>query len=149
MGLRTLVALCAFAMLWGTPAAAEPTVTVRDAWARHAPMLEGEAAKSGTGNGAVYATLVNAGATPDALVSATTDAARAVEVHETYQDMGMVMMRPVAQVEVPAGGKVEMKPGGYHLMLFDLKRPLAAGQSIRLVLTFRGAGKVPITATVR
>jgi copper(I)-binding protein len=61
----------------------------------------------------------------------------------------MVMMRPVEQVVVPAGGKVELKPGGYHLMLFDLKRELTVGQSIRLVLTFRDAGKVPVTATVR
>ena len=112
-------------------------------------MLEGEAAKSGTGNGAVYATLVNAGAKADALVSASTDAARAAEVHETYQDGGMVMMRQVEQVAVPAGGKVELKPGGYHLMLFDLTRELRTGQSIPLVLTFRNAGKVSVTATVR
>ena len=129
--------------------AAGPTLTVRDAWARHAPMLEGDAAKSGTGNGAVYATLVNAGERPDALVSASTDAARAVEVHETYQEHGMVMMRPVERVVVPAGGTVELKPGGYHLMLFDLKRALAPGQSIRLVLSFRDAGDVAVSASVR
>jgi len=144
-----LGALVAFAMLSAPAAAAGPAVSVRDAWARHAPMLEGEAAKSGTGNGAVYATLVNAGAKADALVSASTDAARAAEVHETYQDAGMVMMRQVEQIVVPAGGKVELKPGGYHVMLFDLKRELRTGQSIPLVLTFRDAGKVSVTATVR
>ena len=112
-------------------------------------MLEGEAAKSGSGNGAVYATIVNNGATADALLSASTDAARPAEVHETYQDAGMVMMRQVEQVAVPAGGKVELKPGGYHLMLFDLTRELRTGQSIPLVLTFRNAGKVSVTATVR
>ncbi len=145
----SLVALAAFAMLSVPATAAGPAVSVRDAWARHAPMLEGEAAKSGSGNGAVYATIVNNGATADALLSASTDAARAAEVHETYQDAGMVMMRQVEQVAVPAGGKVELKPGGYHLMLFDLTRELRTGQSIPLVLTFRNAGKVSVTATVR
>ena len=61
----------------------------------------------------------------------------------------MVMMRPVGEIVVPAGGKAELKPGGYHLMLFDLKRALRTGQSIPLVLTFRDAGKVSVTATVR
>jgi copper(I)-binding protein len=144
-----VAALCTIAMTATTLAAAEASLEVRDAWARHAPMLEGAAAKAGTGNGAVYATLVNTGTKPDALVSATTDAARTVEVHETYQEHGMVMMRPIEQVVVPAGGKVEMKPGGYHLMLFDLKRELKRGEAIALVLVFRDAGNVAVTANVR
>jgi copper(I)-binding protein len=145
----SIAVLCALAAVATTAAAADVAVQVRDAWARHAPMLEGAAAKSGPGNGAVYATLVNKGNKADALVSATSDAARAVEVHETYQEAGMVMMRPVEQVVVPGGGQVEMRPGGYHLMLFDLKHELKAGQAIRLVLVFRDAGRIAVTAAVR
>jgi copper(I)-binding protein len=123
---------------------------VEGAWARRAPMMESSGPKGGSGNGAIYATLVNPGKERDALISATSDAAGAVEIHESYQDMGMMMMmRPVKTIEVPAGGKVEMKPGGYHIMLLNLKRELKAGQTVNVILRFQKAGNIPVSAEIK
>lgn len=126
-----------------------PGVRVESAWARSAPMMEGGKGKAGSGNGAIYVTLANAGKERDALIAAASDAAVAVELHESYQDMGMMMMRPVKRIDIPAGGKVEMKPGGYHIMLLNLKRELKAGQTVNLTLQFQKAGKLPVHVEIR
>jgi copper(I)-binding protein len=123
--------------------AAGTGLRVDGAWARRALMLQG------TGTGAVYAALVNAGKTPDALVSASTDAAGVVEIHETYQESGLSKMRPVTGIEVPPGKTIEMKPGGYHIMLMDLKRDLKAGEVVQLTLVFKNAGKLAVNAQVK
>ena len=119
---------------------------VEGAWARRAALLKGAA---GSGNSAVYALLVNAGNAPDALVAAASDAAGTVEIHESFLESGMMMMRAVRKIDVPAGSKVEMKPGGYHVMLINLKRDLKAGETISVTLQFEKAGKIPVTATVK
>lgn len=129
--------------------AAEAPVQVEGAWARRAAMMASTDAKGGSGNGAAYAVLVNKGAEPDALVAAASDAAAAVEIHESYRDMGMMMMRPVKRIDVPAGQKVEMKPGGYHIMLLGLKRDLKPGQVLPLTLQFQKAGRILVSAEVR
>jgi copper(I)-binding protein len=97
----------------------------------------------------VYLTLVNKSAAPDALLSAASDAAATVEIHESYMESAMAKMRRVAWIDVPAGQSVELKPGGYHIMLIDLTRDLTPGQSVQLTLTFRNAGKLPVTASIR
>jgi len=111
-------------------------------------MMSGDS-KAGSGNGAVYATLVNPGKQLDALVAAASDAAGTVEIHESYQDMGMMMMRPVGKIEVPPGGKVEMKPGGYHIMLLNLKHDLKAGQTVNVTLQFQKTGKISVKAEIK
>ena len=124
-------------------------IRVDGAWARRAAMMESGDSKSGSGNSAVYATLVNPHNESDALIAAATDAAGAVEIHESYQESGMMMMRPVAKIDVPAGKKVELKPGGYHIMLLNLKRELKPGQVLSLTLVFDKAGKIPVSAAVK
>ena len=130
----------------------KPEIRAEGAWARRAPML-GNAVTSGAaldrGNGAVYATVVNAGRTADVLVAGASEAADAVELHESYEMSGMMMMRPVPKFEIPAGGRLEMKPGGYHLMLLRLKRDLMPGEKIKVALTFEKAGQVSVDAEVR
>jgi len=122
---------------------------VEGAWTRRAAMMKGDSGGGGSGNGAVYALLVNAGNAPDALVGVASDASVTAEIHETYRHMNMMMMRPVTKIDVPAGNKVELKPGGYHIMLLNLKRDLKPGESIGVTLQFEKAGKIPVTATVR
>jgi copper(I)-binding protein len=132
-----------------TPVAAQAgkgSIRVDDPWARRAVMLKGS---DFTGTGAVYAVFVNGGGTGDMLVAAATDAADAVEIHETYQEGRLSRMRQVAGVDVPAGRQVELKPGGYHIMLINLTRDLKAGQTVELTLTFKNAGKIPVTAQIR
>lgn len=126
-----------------------PGIRVEGAWARRAPMMESSGSKGGSGNGAIYATLANPGKDRDTLISAASDAAGVVEIHESYQHMGMMMMRPVKAIEVPAGGKVEMKPGSYHIMLLNLKRDLKAGQTVNVTLQFQKAGKIPVKAEIK
>ena len=62
---------------------------------------------------------------------------------------GIMKMRKVEKIPVPAGGSVSLKPGGYHVMLFDLKKDLAVGDSMDVTLTFEQAGEVTLTAQVR
>jgi copper(I)-binding protein len=129
--------------------AGDATIRIEGAWARRAVMLKGDAATAGTGNGAVYVALVNTGRKADALLAAASDAAAAVEIHETYQEGGMSKMRPVSRIELRPGGSVELKPGGYHIMLLNLTRDLKPGEAIQLTLDFEGAGKIPVMAQIR
>lgn len=62
---------------------------------------------------------------------------------------GMMKMRQVEKIPVPADGTVELKPGGYHVMLFDLKKALAVGDTVEVTLTFEKAGQMTLTAEVR
>jgi copper(I)-binding protein len=92
-----------------------------------------------------YLTIVNNGGVPDRLVSVTSDISAKAEVHEMGVKDGVMTMRPVeGGVAIPAGGKVELKPGGYHLMLMGLKRPVKEGESFPATLTFEKAGSVAI-----
>lgn len=135
------------------------TIQVSNAWARHAGMAhggmdkgsmhKGDMGKTEGANGAVYVTLTNTGAQADALLSASSDAAQTVELHETKNDAGVMKMRPVAKIDVPAGGKIEMKPGGYHVMLLGLKRDLKPGDKVPVTLKFERGGEVQAEAAVR
>ena len=71
------------------------------------------------------------------LVRASTPLAGAAEIHEMKMDGNTMTMRPVEGLELPAGRTVELKPGGLHLMLLDLKQPLAAGTSVPLTLVLK------------
>lgn len=80
-----------------------------------------------------------------------------MEIHETIvvadssggDSGGQMMMRRVESIELPPGEDVQLKPGGYHVMLFDLKKPLKQGSRIKLTLILEKAGKFQTTATVR
>jgi periplasmic copper chaperone A len=98
--------------------------------------------------GVVYLTLTNRGTKEDALVAAQTPAAARVEIHQTLLADGMARMRPLTQIVIGAGKVVKVGPGGIHLMLVDLARPLVAGSSVPLTLTFRVAGKIEVQAKV-
>jgi copper(I)-binding protein len=74
------------------------------------------------------------------------------EVHEMKMDKGMMSMRPIAALPLPAGKTVTLQPNGYHVMLMDLKGPLKAGDKVPLVLTVEAGGKaqqVKVDATVK
>jgi copper(I)-binding protein len=70
------------------------------------------------------------------------------EIHESVVKDGMATMPAVAALEIPAGGTVELKPGGFHIMLMGLKAPLKKGDMIMLELTFEHAGKEEVVANV-
>lgn len=112
-------------------------ISLEKPWSRATP--------SGAPVGAGYVTLKNSGGAADKLLSATApDVAGKVEIHEMSMDNGVMKMRPVNGLEVPAGKSVELKPGGYHIMFMQLKQPLKAGDTIKGTLTFEKAGAVPV-----
>lgn len=103
----------------------------------------------GSETGAVYFTLVNDSEQPVELLDGTTPIARKVEVHEHRFEEGMMRMRRVPAITVPAQGRVEFEPMGYHLMLFGLERVPAAGETYPLRLNFADGSVLDLSVEVR
>jgi copper(I)-binding protein len=125
----------------GGSIAAVGALRIENPWARATP----NGAKVGGG----YLKIVNTGTEPDRLVGGTVPVAGRLEVHEMSTADGVMRMRPVDKLEIPAGGSVELKPGGYHAMFLDLKEPLKEGDRIKGTLLFEKAGPVTIEYVVR
>lgn len=118
------------------------TVAVEQPWARATP--------SGARTGAVYMTLDNKAATADRLTGASAEVAEKTQIHEMTVANGVMRMRELANgLAIPAGGSVTLKPGGYHVMLIGLKKPLTADETFSLTLTFEKAGNISITVPVQ
>ena len=106
-------------------------------WSRATP----GGAKVGSG----YMRIVNRGPEPDRLIGGTAAVAARVELHESSTVNGVARMRPVeGGLIIKPGETAELKPGGLHAMLVDLKRPLARGERLRGSLVFEHAGRVPV-----
>ncbi|WP_428808837.1 copper chaperone PCu(A)C [Vibrio lamellibrachiae] len=103
----------------------------------------------GAVNSAIFAHLMNHGKTDQVLVSATTEAAGKVELHDVIKDGDMMKMRQIDQLTIPADGMVELKPGSLHIMLFDLKQPLVEGETIDVELNFKNGEKYTFTAPIK
>lgn len=104
---------------------------------------------SGQGqNGVGYLTLRNTGSAPDRLVAAESPAARVVELHTHIRDGEVMRMRPVEAIAVPPGATVRLEPGGLHLMLIGLARPLARGESVPVTLRFERGGTLELRLAV-
>ncbi len=140
-----LAAALGFALVGAGPASAQETkagaLTVTSPFARATP--PGAQVAGG------YMTIMNAGSSADRLVGVSADIAARGEIHEMKLDGGTMVMRPLANgIEVPAGGKVELKPGGLHVMFMGLTRQLKAGETVRATLQFEKAGKVEVVFPV-
>jgi copper(I)-binding protein len=97
-----------------------------------------------------YMSIRNHGSRDDRLVAARSDAAARVEIHEIRHEDGMARMRELAGgLPLPAGGTVELKPGGYHLMFISPGRGFVADNRIRATLVFAGAGEIDVELEVR
>jgi copper(I)-binding protein len=97
-----------------------------------------------------YATIVNRGAVPDRLISASSLVARSVELHEMSMAGGVMRMRAMGGgAAIGAGKTLVLSPGGEHLMLIGPTRPLRAGEKVPLTLTFAHAGRVNVEFDVR
>jgi copper(I)-binding protein len=127
--MRSLLLLLA---LGASPAMAQ--ITIADAWAR--------ATAPGAKIAAGYMTIRNASKTADRLVTASSPAAEKVQTHVTVKDGDIFRMREVKGYDIPAGGAFELKPGGAHLMLVNVKAPLKEGDKVPLMLRFERAGEV-------
>jgi periplasmic copper chaperone A len=116
-------------------------LVISQPWARATP--------GGAKVGGAYVTIENDGSAPDRLISASSDVAGKVEVHEMATVNGVMKMRPVEQgLTIEPGKKVSLAPGGYHLMLMDLKKPLKDGDQLPVTLNFERAGPVKLSVGV-
>jgi copper(I)-binding protein len=122
--------------------AQSPSIQVENPWARATP--------SGAKTGAVYMTIDNKSSTADRLTGVSSEVAKKLQIHETKTDKGITKMREISGgLPVPVGGSIVLKPGGYHVMLIDLNKPLKAGETFPLTLVFEKAGEVSITVPVQ
>ncbi|MGA1860297.1 copper chaperone PCu(A)C [Azospirillum sp. 11R-A] len=115
-------------------------LSVERAWAR--------ATIPSAKTGAVYFTIRNTGARPDRILALETTVAGHAMPHQTMQEGDVSRMVEENSLSVPAAGVLELKPGGTHIMLMDLKGGLNPGQSFILSVTFEQAGTVSVPVTV-
>ena len=116
-------------------------LVITQAWARATP--------GGAKVGGAYLTIENKGTTADRLIGGSADVAGKVEVHEMATRNGVMTMRALDNgLTIEPGKTVKLAPGGYHLMMFDLKSPLKQGDKVPVTLDFEKAGKVTLSFNV-
>src|SRR5712671_7807507 len=117
-------------------------LVITQAWSRATP----GGAKVGGG----YLTIQNKGSVADRLIGGSADVADKVQVHEMATTNDVMTMRPLDKgLSIEPGKTVKLAPGGYHLMLLDLKSPLKQGDKVPVMLEFEKAGKVKLTFDVQ
>ncbi|MBN7799104.1 copper chaperone PCu(A)C [Parahaliea mediterranea] len=124
-----------------TSLGARAELSLDDAWVRALPPTQR--------NTAAYVTLRNEGDTPVEIVGGRADLAGRVEVHRSEEVDGLMRMVPVPSLPVAPGETVRLAPGGLHLMLLDLERMPAEGETLQLCLTPAAGSPVCATAAVR
>jgi copper(I)-binding protein len=143
---RALAGAALLAGLFAAPLRAEEVkvgdLMITQAWSRATP----GGAKIGGG----YLTIENKGSAPDRLIGGSADAAGSVQVHEMAMNNGVMTMRHLDKgLAIEPGKTVKLAPGGYHLMLMDLKSPLKQGDKLPVTLEFEKAGKVKLSFDVQ
>lgn len=124
-----------------TAVAAAAGLELESAWARATP--------PGATVAAVYLRIDNTGGPADRLLAIKSPVATSAELHRTSIEDGIARMRQVSTLHVGANEVLEFVPGGLHIMLFGLKKPLVAGQAFELELVFEVVGPRRMTVTVR
>jgi copper(I)-binding protein len=122
-------------------AAQTAAVTAHDGWVRLPAPSKSETA--------FYVELENHGAQPRAVVAVSSDAADKAEMHKMMMEGDMMGMMPIDKVAIPANGKASLSPNGMHVMLFGLKKKLAAGDKVTVTLKLDDGSSVPVTAIVK
>jgi len=145
--LTLLSIACAFlaAYVATAPARADEVkagdIAISQAWSRATP--------NGAKIGGSYLTIENKGTAPDKLIGASSDAAGSIQVHEMSMSGGTMKMRPLESgLTIEPGKAVKLAPGGYHLMMMELKNQLKQGDKLAITLEFEKAGKVPVSFDV-
>jgi len=137
---RNLILLLALACLVATSAAAG-TLEVRDSWVR-----EPNPARP---IGAAFMTIENPGGESVSIVGATSKAAEVVEIHEMKMSNGVMKMRMLESLEVPARSTVKLEPGGLHLMLIRLTGELKDGDTVEIELSLSNDEVLVVKALVK
>jgi len=143
---RILALAAVSAAIFAAPARADDIkagdLVITQPWSRATP---GGAKVAGG-----YLTIENKGTAPDRLIGVSADIAGKVEVHEMAMDNGVMKMRPLDKgLAIEPGKTVKLAPGGYHLMMQELKGPLKQGDKVPVTLEFEKAGKVAVSLDVQ
>ena len=117
------------------------TIHVHNQWIRAVPPV--------SHTSAAYMTLMNNGSIDDQLIGVATSISKVAEIHNVKKENGLMSMYPVEFVELPSRETVEIKPGGFHVMLIGLKKTLKVGEEVELMLHFKNTGKLKIKVPVR
>lgn len=143
--LRTTIAAIVLAALAANPAFAHSikigALTLTDLWTRATPP------KAPTAGG--YFTITNTGTEPDRLIAVASPLAEKGQLHQMTMKDGVMTMRPVDSLEIPAGGSVTLAPGGIHLMFVGPKEPFKEGSKLPVALTFEKAGTIETFLHIR
>lgn len=137
----SLIAASVLLMSGSVLAGAADDVTVSEPYARAVP--------PGQPNSATFMLLSNGSATDHSLVAAESSVSKVVELHTHTMVDGMMQMRQVERIDIPAGGTATLEPGGLHVMLIGLTQDLMPGDEVSITLTFEDGSKNTITAPVR
>lgn len=138
--MKFIAGMAALTLFASSAVAQAPSLVVQNAWVRVTP---------GADMAAAYLTLRNASASAVTVTGVESPIAGHAMIHESSVQGGQSRMRPHEQLVVAPGATVKFEPGGLHVMLHDLKRPLAVGESVPLVLTLAGGGTLQVSAAVR
>ncbi|MBZ0123576.1 MAG: copper chaperone PCu(A)C [Roseovarius sp.] len=109
------------------------------------PRIFETAATAKAGGG--YVTIANTGDSADALIGVSA-AFPMVQLHESFEQDGVMRMQHIERLEIGAGEIVELAPGGYHVMFMGLTEPFEAGQEVPVTLSFENAGEIEVNFTV-
>ena len=140
--IKTLIGrVCLVGALGLTAMSASAEVTVENPYARAVP--------PGQMNSASFMVLNNTDTKDVALVAASSSVAKVVELHNHTNEDGVMKMRQVDSIVVPARGKANLQPGGYHVMLIGLTQDLMEGQKIDLKLEFSDGSSQALTLPVQ
>jgi periplasmic copper chaperone A len=129
-----------FVLMVGTTADTQEfragSVVIEQPWIRATPA----GAKVAGG----YMTIVNSGSEPDRLIGGSLPRSGRFQIHDMKMDGGQMTMREIGGLEIKPGEKLELRPGGYHIMFSDLNGPLNQGETVKGQLRFEKAGTVEI-----
>ena len=144
--LNRLAAAAFVSVLFAAPALAQEVkagdLVITQAWSRATP--------SGAKIAGGYLTIENKGAASDRLLGGSGDIAGKIEVHEMAMNNGVMTMRPLDKgLTIEPGKTVKLAPGGYHLMIMDLKSPFKQGEKVPVTLEFEKSGKVTLSLDVQ
>jgi len=134
--------LLLFFLIFHSISFAVPKIEVKEAWVSEAPPVSSLTA--------AYMVIENRGNEDDRLLKVVSRVSDYAEIHATLvNEKGVAKMKKIDAIDIPAGKVVEMKPGGYHIMLIGLKRPLKVGDKVELNLTFEKSGIIKVQAEAK
>ena len=126
-------------------------IEIQSPWVRAASVIDASSGMNDMGGitSAAYMVIQNPGTEADTLIGVRSDIAEIVELHTSQTKNGVTMMSAVESVPIPARGKVELKPGGLHIMIIKLKKDLMAGETVSLTLIFEKSGEIQVEAEIK